>query len=142
MQYRLHIYGSIPAYSPRPTAPQPHIPGKASYTELRKYGEWCQCTRTWKHAHAISRNIFSLTTPPSAPPPSSSASPNRPSTRISRSGWRRSTPRSISRCGSCSTATRPSGTSAAAWRRGENTKVHNQDCGTSFRKSRGYYRRR
>ena len=45
-----------------------------------------------------------------------------------------------SRCGSCSTATRPSGTSAAAWRRGENTKVHNPDRGTSFRKNRGYYR--
>lgn len=120
----------------------PHIPRRNSYTELRKYGEWCQCTRTWKHAHAISRNIFSPTTPPSAPPPNSSASPNRPSTRISRSGWRRSTPRSISRCGSCSTATRPSGTSAAAWRRGENTKVHNPDRGTSFRKNRGYYRRR
>ena len=80
--------------------------------------------------------------PGTAPPPNSSVSPNRPSTRISRSGWRRSTPRSISRCGSCSTATRPSGTSAAAWRRGENTKVHNPDRGTSFRKNRGYYRRR
>ena len=42
------------------TAP-PHIPRRNSYTELRKYGEWCQCTRTWKHAHAISRNIFSPT---------------------------------------------------------------------------------
>jgi putative DeoR family transcriptional regulator (stage III sporulation protein D) len=49
-----------------PGAATLHIPGKASYTELRKYGEWCQCTRTWKHAHAISRNIFSPTTPPSA----------------------------------------------------------------------------
>ena len=30
---------------------------------------------------------------------------------------------------------------AAAWRRGENSKVHNPDRGTSFRKNRGYYRR-